>query len=187
VETSPDGRDVEWTLVVYQAFEELLDLVQRQPRLLESLEARTLGFFDGPVERLAAQLGELADRAMAAPADNVAILEELAGTQGIDLVGAFLGETDASERRTVDAQSRLRAQIDARIDMFQISVGEQWVRANRLAACLLAVASSTLIALAVHLKTAGWFSAGLVGFTLGGITAWVMRDAIALLRRLASP
>jgi hypothetical protein len=137
--------------------------------------------FNLATERLAAQISDAADRALAEPDDYGALLEALTGKSADH--GApddKPGGTEADQRRAEFLRSQ---RVRTGIDQLQISLGERWRLYVQGAALWISGAYGIALIHASKVDDGAEARYVLAALLLGGMIAWIARDVVALVER----
>ena len=149
-----------------------------------------LELFDLPIETLCGQIGAVAEQALDLPRRYRHLLSGLAGADrsrsATHLANYMPPKNDGVDVEYVNRRNELTQRIRRNIEGFQISSGLLWRRVIRLSAILISAALSISPA---YSETAGlntqqrWAFILLTGL-VGGFTAWIARDVLAIVERL---
>jgi hypothetical protein len=131
--------------------------------------------FNLPTEQLAAQVSSAVDVALTAPGRYGQLLSCLSG----DLPQALTANGPRDDFSTQILARRLRAGID----QFQISLGERWRRYVQGGALWIAGAFGIGLTHAAELPQRSEPRYVLSALLLGGVSAWIFRDVVAVVER----
>lgn len=151
---------------------------ERLPRQSRSTATE---FYGMPIEQLSSQLARAGEHALARPGEYPSLLRVLAPGVADRYIESALDD-EASEdpirRKLVDS---IAGAIESQVDLFQIIVGRRWRRFITLASIVIAGGAGYLIAMAT--EDGGWAAVAVLSVFVGGLTAWTLRDLMALIER----